>query len=78
MAGKALDPRSQAEVARLRGDTPPLEQANQERTPASANSKADHTEKLKPAAKNRPASPQPALADAMGGEVVLIVPYIFH
>jgi hypothetical protein len=61
VAGKALDPRSQAEIARLRGDSPTSQLANQERPKGTANDKADQKKKLKAAAKQRPASPQPAL-----------------
>jgi hypothetical protein len=54
----------QAENAQLRGHAPPptTHANNQETPPASASDKASHKKTPKSAAKQRPASPQPALA----------------
>ena len=60
---------SQAENAQLRGDAPPptTQANNQEPPPASANGKAGHKKTPKSSAKQRPASPQPALAPVAEG-----------
>ena len=67
--------KAQAENAQLRGDAPPPTKQGykQEPPPAAANGKAGQKKKPKTPAKQRPVSPQPALAPVDEGHTCTLV-----